>query len=130
MAAASVDTSCIGGALAWVPFCALGMALAMAGVAQVPSVRSHCASWLACQTAPPADARGNGMAILSSAGYNGIAALASTLAALSTTALASATGQLLAAAALAGAAAASWARHEPAARHPTAEAGRTSRLDQ
>lgn len=132
-------------ALAWVPLGALGMALALTWVAHAPTVPLalcfvvgllggfvNVPLLVAYQTALPADARGNGMAILNTAGYIGIAALALTLAALSTARLVSASGQLLAVAALAGAAgAAAWrALHEPSVRRPTAVPGRTPRPDQ
>lgn len=109
-------------ALLLVPWGATGMAVALAWAAQEPTLPlALCAAvgllgglvnvplLVAYQTAVPADARGNGMAILNTAGYLGIAALALGMAALSRSGLLSAGGQLLSLAALAGlAATAAW----------------------
>jgi hypothetical protein len=92
-----------------VPIGAAGIALALAWVASAPTV----AAWLclavgllggamnvpmlvAYQTAVPADARGNGMAVLNTAGYLSIALLSLALAGLSAGGLVSASGQLIA----------------------------------
>lgn len=94
-------------ALMVVPIGAAGIALALAWVASAPTV----AAWLclavgllggamnvpmlvAYQTAVPADARGNGMAVLNAAGYLSIALLSLALAGLSAGGLLSASGQL------------------------------------
>lgn len=109
-------------ALALVPLGATGMALALGWVAQAPNVPLALCVLLgllggllnvpllvAYQSAVPADARGNAMALLNAAGYVGIASVALAMAALSASRVLSATGQLAAMAALAGtAAAAAW----------------------
>lgn len=107
------------GGLALVPACATGMALALAWVAQAQAVPlALCLGvgllgglvnvplLVAYQTAVSADARGNAMAILNTAGYIGIVLLAAGMAALSAARVLSATGQLLAMAGLTAAAAA------------------------
>lgn len=109
-----------GRALALVPLGATGLAVALFLVAQAPTVPLwaclaigllggliNVPLLVAYQSAVPADARGNGMAILNSAGYLGIVALALAMAALSASRLVSATGQLVLLAFLASAAAAS-----------------------
>lgn len=119
-----------GRALALVPFGASGIAAALLAVAQAPTVPpSACLVvgllgglvnvplLVAYQSAVPADARGNGMAILNAAGYLGIGMLALAMAALSASATLSATGQLVVLAALAGAGAAvAWWRLLPRVR--------------
>jgi predicted MFS family arabinose efflux permease len=109
-------------ALVLVPSGATGMAVALAWAAQAPTLPPVlCAAigllgglvnvplLVAYQSAVPPDARGNGMAILNTAGYLGIAALALGMAALSASGVLSASGQLLSVATLSGlAAAAAW----------------------
>lgn len=106
-------------ALWLVPLGASGLALALAWVAwthAVPALLCVVVGMLgglmnvpmivAYQTAVPADARGNGMAILSTAGYLSITLLSLAMAGLSAAQVLSASGQLVCVSGLAGMAAA------------------------
>lgn len=132
-------------ALVLVPFGATGMAIALAGAALAPTVPpALCATvgllgglvnvplLVAYQNAVPADARGNAMAVLNTAGYLGITALALAMAALSASGTLSASGQLLSVAALSGVAAAAawkWLRPRSRVRQPEPPAGELDRSE-
>lgn len=105
-----------------VPIGAAGLALSLAWVAQAPGVPLEVCVLIgvfggmvnvpllvAYQVAIPADARGNGMSILSTAGYLSMSVLSLGMAALSALRVVDASGQLILAAALAAVAAiAAW----------------------